>query len=72
MSSFSYTAIVECFEPLLRTDVLVCCSNLPVSGIFIEHFELTSSNQLSDAGVLTVFYLMKPILPSLIFPELVP
>ena len=42
-------------------------SNLPVSGIFIEHFELTSSNQLSDAGVLTVFYLMKPILPSLIF-----
>ncbi len=42
-------------------------SNLPVSGMFIEHFELTSSDQLSDAGVLTVFYLLKPILPSLIF-----
>lgn len=42
-------------------------SNLPVSGMFIEHFEITSSNQLTDAGILTVFYALKPILPSLIF-----
>ena len=66
---FLYLAIRRGFEPLLLVPIAfgMLLSNLPVSGIFIEHFELTSSNQLSDAGVLTVFYLMKPILPSLIF-----
>ena len=63
---FLYLAIRRGFEPLLLVPIAfgMLLSNLPVSGIFIEHFELTSSNQLSDAGV---FYLMKPILPSLIF-----
>ena len=66
---FLSLAIRRGFEPLLLVPIAfgMLLSNLPVSGIFIEHFELTSSNQLSDAGVLTVFYLMKPILPSLIF-----
>ena len=66
---FLYLAIRRGYEPLLLVPIAfgMLLSNLPVSGIFIEHFELTSSNQLSDAGVLTVFYLMKPILPSLIF-----
>lgn len=35
--------------------------------MFIEHFEITSSDQLTDAGILTIFYVLKPILPSLIF-----
>ena len=66
---FLYLAIRRGFEPLLLVPIAfgMLLSNLPVTGIFIEHFELTSSDQLSDAGVLTVFYLMKPILPSLIF-----
>ena len=63
------TRIRRGFEPLLLVPIAfgMLLSNLPVTGIFIEHFELTSSDQLSEAGVLTVFYLMKPILPSLIF-----
>ena len=66
---FLYLAIRRGFEPLLLVPIAfgMLLSNLPVSGMFIEHFELTSSDQLSDAGVLTVFYLLKPILPSLIF-----
>ena len=62
---FLYLAIRRGFEPLLLVPISfgMLLSNLPVTGIFIEHFELTSSDQLSDAGVLTVFYLMKPILP---------
>lgn len=66
---FLYLAIRRGFEPLLLVPIAfgMLLSNLPVTGIFIEHFELTSSDQLSEAGVLTVFYLMKPILPSLIF-----
>ena len=49
---FLYLAIRRGFEPLLLVPIAfgMLLSNLPVSGIFIEHFELTSSNQLSDAG----------------------
>lgn len=35
--------------------------------MFIEHAEITSSDQLSDIGLLTVFYALKPVFPSLIF-----
>ena len=66
---FLYLAIRHGFEPLLLVPIAfgMLLSNLPVSGMFIEHFEITSSNQLTDAGILTVFYALKPILPSLIF-----
>ena len=66
---FLYLAIMHGFEPLLLVPSAfgMLLSNLPVSGMFIEHFEITSSNQLTDAGILTVFYALKPILPSLIF-----
>ena len=66
---FLYLAIRRGFEPLLLVPIAfgMLLSNLPVTGIFIEHFELTSSDQLANAGIFTVFYLMKPILPSLIF-----
>ena len=66
---FLYLAIAHDFEPLLLVPIAfgMLLSNLPVSGMFIEHFEITSSNQLTDAGILTVFYALKPILPSLIF-----
>lgn len=66
---FLYLAINRGFEPLLLVPIAfgMLLSNLPLSGMFIEHFEITSSNQLSDAGILTIFYVLKPILPSLIF-----
>lgn len=66
---FLYLAINKGFEPLLLVPIAfgMLLSNLPLSGMFIEHFEITSSNQLSDAGILTIFYVLKPILPSLIF-----
>lgn len=66
---FLYLAINKGFEPLLLVPIAfgMLLSNLPLSGMFIEHFEITSSAQLSDAGILTIFYVLKPILPSLIF-----
>lgn len=66
---FLYLAINRGFEPLLLVPIAfgMLLSNLPLSGMFIEHFEITSSNQLTDAGILTIFYVLKPILPSLIF-----
>lgn len=66
---FLYLAINRGFEPLLLVPIAfgMLLSNLPLSGMFIEHFEITSSAQLSDAGILTIFYVLKPILPSLIF-----
>lgn len=66
---FLYLAIRKGFEPLLLVPIAfgMLLSNLPVTGMFIEHFEITSSDQLSDAGILTVFYTLKPIIPSLIF-----
>lgn len=66
---FLYLAIRHGFEPLLLIPIAMgmLLSNLPISGMFIEHAEITSSNQLSDIGLLTVFYALKPIFPSLIF-----
>lgn len=66
---FLYLAIRHGFEPLLLVPIAfgMLLSNLPVTGMFIEHFEVTSSDQLSDAGILTIFYVLKPIIPSLIF-----
>ncbi len=66
---FLYLAIRHGFEPLLLIPIAMgmLLSNLPVSGMFIEHAEITSSNQLSDIGLLSIFYALKPIFPSLIF-----
>ena len=66
---FLYLAIRRGFEPLLLVPIAMgmLLSNLPISGMFIEHAEITSSNQLSDIGLLTIFYALKPIFPSLIF-----
>lgn len=64
-----YLAIKKGFEPLLLVPIAfgMLLSNLPASGIFINHAVITSSEQLADAGLLTIFYILKPILPSLIF-----
>lgn len=64
-----YLAIKKGFEPLLLIPIAfgMLLSNLPGSGIFINHAVITSSEELSDAGLLTIFYILKPILPSLIF-----
>jgi len=66
---FLYLAIKHGFEPLLLVPIAfgMLLSNLPMTGMFIEHLEITNSSQLTDAGILTVFYALKPILPSLIF-----
>lgn len=66
---FLYLAIRHGFEPLLLIPIAMgmLLSNLPITGMFIEHGEITSSDQLSDIGLLTVFYALKPIFPSLIF-----
>ena len=45
-------------------------ANLPMTGVFLEsviHAGITNSNQLADAGILSIFYMLKPVLPSLIF-----
>ena len=64
-----YLAIKKGFEPLLLIPIAfgMLLSNLPASGIFINGAVITSSDQLADAGLLTIFYILKPILPSLIF-----
>ena len=66
---FLYLAIRRGFEPLLLIPIAMgmLLSNLPVSGMFIENLVITSSDQLADAGLLSVFYALKPFLPSLIF-----
>lgn len=66
---FLYLAIRHGFEPLLLVPIAMgmLLSNLPISGMFLEGAEITSSNQLSDVGILTVFYALKPIIPSIIF-----
>ena len=63
---FLYLAIRHGFEPLLLVPIAMgmLLSNLPISGMFVEGAEITSSNQLSDVGILTVFYALKPIIPS--------
>ena len=69
---FLYLAIKHGFEPLLLVPIAfgMLLSNLPMTGIFINdivHEGVTNSNQLSDAGIFSIFYLLKPVLPSLIF-----
>ncbi len=66
---FLYLAIGKGFEPLLLVPIAfgMLLSNLPMTGIFLDHAVITSSDQLADAGLLTIFYYLKPVLPSLIF-----
>lgn len=66
---FLFLAIRKGFEPLLLVPIAfgMLLSNLPVTGMFIQDFEITNSSQLSDAGIFTAFYVLKPIIPSLIF-----
>lgn len=66
---FLYLAIGKGFEPLLLVPIAfgMLLSNLPMTGIFLDHAVITSSDQLADAGLFTIFYYLKPVLPSLIF-----
>ena len=69
---FLYLAIRHGFEPLLLVPIAfgMLLSNLPMTGIFLNdvvHEGVTNSNQLSDAGIFSIFYMLKPVLPSLIF-----
>lgn len=69
---FLYLAIRHGFEPLLLVPIAfgMLLSNLPMTGIFLNdivHEGITNSNQLSDAGIFSIFYMLKPVLPSLIF-----
>ena len=69
---FLYLAIKHGFEPLLLVPIAfgMLLSNLPMTGIFLNeivHEGLTNSNELADAGIFSIFYMLKPVLPSLIF-----
>ena len=69
---FLYLAIRHGFEPLLLVPIAfgMLLSNLPMTGIFLNdvvHEGITNSNQLTEAGIFSIFYLLKPVLPSLIF-----
>ena len=69
---FLYLAIKHGFEPLLLVPIAfgMLLSNLPMTGIFLNdvvHEGITNSNQLTEAGIFSIFYLLKPVLPSLIF-----
>ncbi|MGN0701686.1 MAG: sodium ion-translocating decarboxylase subunit beta [Lentihominibacter sp.] len=69
---FLYLAIKHGFEPLLLVPIAfgMLLSNLPMTGIFLNdvvHEGITNSNQLADAGIFSIFYILKPVLPSLIF-----
>ena len=69
---FLYLAIRHGFEPLLLVPIAfgMLLSNLPMTGIFINdvvHQGVVNSNELSDAGIFSIFYMLKPVLPSLIF-----
>ena len=69
---FLYLAIRHGFEPLLLVPIAfgMLLSNLPMTGIFLNdvvHEGVTNSNELADAGIFTIFYMLKPVLPSLIF-----
>ena len=69
---FLYLAIRHGFEPLLLVPIAfgMLLSNLPMTGIFINdvvHQGVTNSNELADAGIFSIFYMLKPVLPSLIF-----
>lgn len=64
---FLFLAIGKGFEPLLLVPIGfgMLLSNLPLSGIFLT--EIPAGAEFADYGLLTIFYLLKPILPSLIF-----
>lgn len=69
---FLYLAIRHGFEPLLLVPISfgMLLANLPMTGVFLEsvvHSGITNSNELADAGILSIFYMLKPVLPSLIF-----
>ena len=69
---FLYLAIRHGFEPLLLVPIAfgMLLSNLPLTGIFLNdivHEGISNSNELSDAGIFSIFYVLKPVLPSLIF-----
>ena len=69
---FLYLAIRHGFEPLLLVPIAfgMLLSNLPMTGIFINdvvHEGIVNSNELADAGIFSIFYMLKPVLPSLIF-----
>ncbi len=64
---FLFLAIGKGFEPLLLIPIGfgMLLSNLPLSGIYLT--EIPAGTDFADYGLLTTFYLLKPILPSLIF-----
>ena len=64
---FLYLAIRKGFEPLLLVPIGfgMLLSNMPMTGIFVSHVE--AGTPIESMGILTIFYLLKPILPSLIF-----
>ena len=69
---FLYLAIKHGFEPLLLVPIAfgMLLSNLPMTGIFLNdivHEGITNSNELADAGIFSIFYMLKPVLPSLVF-----
>ena len=69
---FLYLAIRHGFEPLLLVPIAfgMLLSNLPMTGIFINevvHEGVVNSNELADSGIFSIFYMLKPVLPSLIF-----
>ncbi len=63
---FLYLAISKGFEPLLLVPIGfgMLLSNLPLTGVFLTD---TSGVDFANWGLFTIFYALKPILPSLIF-----
>ncbi len=62
---FLYLAIKHGYEPLLLVPIAfgMLLSNMPLTGIFEAH----PVTEFSEWGLFTVFYQLKPVLPSLIF-----
>ncbi len=62
-----YLAIKKGFEPLLLVPIAfgMLLSNFPITGIFDPH--PPAGTEIADLGLLTIFYMLKPIFPSLIF-----
>ncbi len=63
---FLYLAIRKGFEPLLLVPIAfgMLLSNMPLAGMFIPH---AGNIPIEQMGLFTVFYQLKPVLPSLIF-----
>ncbi|MGI6721441.1 MAG: sodium ion-translocating decarboxylase subunit beta [Anaerovoracaceae bacterium] len=64
---FLYLAINKGFEPLLLVPIGfgMLLSNLPLTGMFNAH--IAAGTDLSQWGMFSIFYFLKPLLPSLIF-----